>query len=182
MGDTLNVGDRLGTGQSLTSANGAYELTLQDDGNLVLSDQGNPVWSTKTNGKGVVRAAVQEDGNVVLYTGSDEGVWSTKTDGNVGVRLVLQNDRNVVVYAGDDALWQSDTVTDSPIPETAEAPAPPAPPAPAPKRTHTVVSGDTLWAIAEQYLGDGNRYGEIASFNHIPNPDLINVGQVITIP
>ncbi|NMO04792.1 LysM peptidoglycan-binding domain-containing protein [Gordonia sp. TBRC 11910] len=181
MGDTLNVGDRLGTGQSLTSTNDAYQLILQDDGNLVLIDQGNPVWSTKTNGSGVVRATLQEDGNFVLYNGADEGIWSTKTDGNTGVRLVLQNDRNVVVYAGDAALWASDTVTDSPIPEAAEVPAPAAP-APAPKVTHTVVPGDTLWGLAEQYLGDGNRYGEIAAFNNIPNPDLINVGQVITIP
>ncbi|BDH57858.1 hypothetical protein MTP03_27970 [Tsukamurella sp. PLM1] len=61
-------------------------------------------------------------------------------------------------------------------PVAAEAPAAPAP------RTHTVASGDTLWAIAEQYLGDGNRYTEIAQLNGIANPDLINVGQVITIP
>ncbi len=176
MGDTLNVGDRLGTGQSLTSANGAYELKLQDDGNLVLIDQGNPIWSTKTNGKGVVRASVQEDGNVVLANGSDEGVWSTKTNGNSNVRLVVQNDRNVVAYTGDKAIWQSQTETDSPIPEPAvEA-------APAAQRTHTVVEGDTLWAIAEKYLGDGNRYQEIANLNNIPNPDLINVGQVVTIP
>ena len=114
MSDTLNVGDRLGTGQSLTSANGAYTLTLQDDGNLVLTDEGNAVWSTKTNGKGVVRASVQDDGNFVLYNGSDEGIWSTKTSG-AGARLVLQDDRNVVLYIGDKGEWSSKTVTDKPI-------------------------------------------------------------------
>lgn len=181
MTDTLSVNDRLGTGDALTSANGAYTLSFQDDGNLVLADQGSPVWSTKTNGKGGVRATVQEDGNFVVYNGNGDGIWSTKTTGG-NVRLVLQDDRNVVLYEGDKPLWQSDTVTDNPI-EAKPAPAPAAPPPPAPKkRTHTVVSGDTLWAIAEKYLGDGNRYGEIAKLNNIPNPDLINVGQVITIP
>ncbi|GAA3033522.1 LysM peptidoglycan-binding domain-containing protein [Gordonia defluvii] len=177
MSDTLNVGDRLGTGQSLTSANGAYTLTLQDDGNLVLTDGGNAVWSTKTNGKGVVRASVQDDGNFVLYNGSDEGVWSTKTSG-AGARLVLQDDRNVVLYIGENGEWSSKTVTDHPV----AAPVADEKPAPAPKQTYTVVEGDTLWAIAERFLGDGNRYPEIAKFNNIANPDLINVGQVVTIP
>ena len=49
-------------------------------------------------------------------------------------------------------------------------------------RTHTVASGDTLFNIAQQYLGDGNRYPELAAANGIANPDHIEVGQVITIP
>ena len=56
------------------------------------------------------------------------------------------------------------------------APAPPAP------RTHTVEPGDTLWAIAERFYGDGNRYPEIAAASGIENPDLIQPGQVLTIP
>jgi len=36
----------------------------------------------------------------------------------------------------------------------------------APKaKTHTVVKGDTLWAIAQKYLNNGNRYPEIYSMN-----------------
>ena len=50
------------------------------------------------------------------------------------------------------------------------------------KKTHTVVAGDTLFNIAAQYLGDGNRYTELAAANNIANPDHIEVGQVITIP
>jgi nucleoid-associated protein YgaU len=45
-----------------------------------------------------------------------------------------------------------------------------------------VEPGDTLWAIAERFYGDGNRYQEIANASGIPNPDLINPGQVLTIP
>lgn len=33
------------------------------------------------------------------------------------------------------------------------------------KTTHTVVKGDCLWAIAQKYLGNGNRYPEIYELN-----------------
>jgi hypothetical protein len=49
-------------------------------------------------------------------------------------------------------------------------------------KTYKVVSGDTLWKIAKSYCGDGNRYTEIASANNIKNPNIISVGQVLTIP
>ena len=45
--------------------------------------------------------------------------------------------------------------------------------------THTVVKGDTLWGIAERYLGDGLKYKQLATINNIKNPNLIYVGQVI---
>ena len=181
MGDTLNAGQKLGKGDSLTSNNGAYTLTLQDDGNLVLAVRGKAEWATSTDGTGADRAEVQSDGNFVIYAG-DKPVWDTKTKGKKDVRLVLQDDRNLVLYAADGAAWNSRTETDAPPPaeEKVEI-APVANEVPA-ARTHTVVSGDTLFNIAKQYLGDGNRYMELAKANNIPNPDHIEVGQVITIP
>ena len=47
---------------------------------------------------------------------------------------------------------------------------------------HTVVKGDTLWAIAKKYYGNGNRYPEIARANNIVNPNIISVGQKLLIP
>jgi LysM repeat protein len=49
-------------------------------------------------------------------------------------------------------------------------------------KTHTVKKGDTLWAISKKYLGNGNRYKEIATLNKIKNPNLIYPGQVFKIP
>ena len=49
-------------------------------------------------------------------------------------------------------------------------------------RYHTVVKGDTLWAIAQKYYGNGSRYPEIAKANNISNPNIINVGQKLLIP
>lgn len=49
-------------------------------------------------------------------------------------------------------------------------------------KTYIVKSGDTLWAIAKRELNDGSRYPEIAKLNNIANPNLIYVGQEITLP
>jgi nucleoid-associated protein YgaU len=177
---------------------------LQDDGNLVLASRGQAIWSTATNGQDVVRAEVQPDGNFVVYT-ADKPVWHTDTKGKKDVRLVLQDDRNLVLYSGDGAAWSTKTETDAPPPPAPEAEAveetptadgpvveeaveeqvaevteEPAP-EPAP-RTYTVESGDTLWAISERFYGDGSKYQVIADASGIPNPDLIQPGQVLTIP
>ena len=120
MADTLTEGQKLEKGGSLTSNNGAYTLTLQDDGNLVLAARGQAVWATGTNGQDVVRAEVQTDGNFVLYT-PDKPVWHTDTKGAKDVKLVLQDDRNVVLYAKDGPAWSSKTDTTEPPPPAPEA-------------------------------------------------------------
>jgi hypothetical protein len=120
VGDTLTEGQKLAKGEALTSNNGAYTLTLQDDGNLVLAARGEAVWSTSTNGQDVQRAEVQEDGNFVLYT-ADKPVWHTDTKGKKNVRLVLQDDRNLVLYSGDGVAWASKTDTSEPPPPAPEA-------------------------------------------------------------
>ena len=50
------------------------------------------------------------------------------------------------------------------------------------KKYHTVIKGDTLWAIAQKYYGNGNKYKDIAKANNISNPDIIHVGQKLLIP
>jgi protein tyrosine/serine phosphatase/LysM repeat protein len=49
---------------------------------------------------------------------------------------------------------------------------------------YTVKSGDTLWDLSAEYLGTGFRYEEIYEANEdiIDDPDLIYVGQDLTIP
>lgn len=51
-------------------------------------------------------------------------------------------------------------------------------------KTHTVVKGDTLWALAAKYYGSGAQYTKIyeANTDIISNPNAIKVGQVLTIP
>lgn len=61
----------------------------------------------------------------------------------------------------------------------------PAPPVnPKSNGTHVVQPGDTLWAIAKKYYGNGNQYPKIVNANKdkIKNPNLIYPGQKLVIP
>lgn len=46
---------------------------------------------------------------------------------------------------------------------------------------YTVKKGDTLWAIAQRYLGSGYKYKEIKDLNAL-NSDMIYPGQTLKIP
>ena len=76
---------------------------------------------------------------------------------------MIQDDRNVVLYAADGPAWSTRTETDARRRRwwrTSRWPRWPSRPTRRrlPPRTCTVVSGDTLFAIAERFYGDGNRY------------------------
>ena len=49
---------------------------------------------------------------------------------------------------------------------------------------YTVVSGDSLWAIAEHWYSDGNKWPILyeANRNQITDPNVIFIGQVLRIP
>ena len=48
--------------------------------------------------------------------------------------------------------------------------------------TYTVESGDTLSGICRRFYGDASLFLQLASYNAIPNADLIDVDQVLEIP
>ena len=60
MSDRLMNGEKLDRGQSLTSRNGAYTLTLQDDRNLVLYGFDGPAWASNTETDEAPAAEAQE--------------------------------------------------------------------------------------------------------------------------
>lgn len=58
-------------------------------------------------------------------------------------------------------------------------------PAPASAQTYTVTKGDCLWTIAKKFYGDGAKYQQLYDANKGivgGNPNLIYLGQVLTIP
>lgn len=63
---------------------------------------------------------------------------------------------------------------------------PPAPPAGSPAHlgggAHVVRAGETLTAIARQAYGDPTLWPVIAQANHLANPNLILIGQVLDVP
>lgn len=50
------------------------------------------------------------------------------------------------------------------------------------ERTYVVKSGDTLSTIARSVYGDTKRFRDLEARNNLPNPNLIQVGQVLVIP
>jgi 5'-nucleotidase len=78
-------------------------------------------------------------------------------------------------------------------PPATPAPSEPAPSEPAPADTasadaasgptrHVVVEGDTLWDLAEKYLGEGTEWRRISEANDTPRPRHLRVGKELTIP
>jgi hypothetical protein len=106
--DTLYPDEKLEKGSELTSRNGTYRLTLQDDGNLVLYKGSNALWSSGTSGKAVKHAIMQNDGNFVVYGYDDKAVWSSGTNKNPNSVITLQSDGNLVIYR-NKPVWSTDT-------------------------------------------------------------------------
>ncbi len=71
---------------------GSFNLTMQSDGNAVIYQGSNPVWSSGTAGQncsaGTCLIAFQTDGNFVVYNGSTP-LWSSSTGGSPGATLQL---------------------------------------------------------------------------------------------
>jgi hypothetical protein len=103
---TLRGDNSLRPGQELKSGNGRYSLTYQGDGNLVLYDNGRPIWASNTAGTSAGAAYMQADGNLVVYDASGRPVFASNTSGNAGAYLVMQNDSNLVIYSSSGrVLW-----------------------------------------------------------------------------
>ena len=47
---------------------------------------------------------------------------------------------------------------------------------------YTVVKGDTLWSISVKAYGDGYKWVSVAKANKLVNPNVIHVGNVLTLP
>ncbi|HQQ98871.1 MAG TPA: DUF4476 domain-containing protein, partial [Cyclobacteriaceae bacterium] len=110
--DRICCDKELPLGGRITSPNGQYFLTFQNDRNVVInrkSTEGDmSQWQTNTMGH-ATRAVMQADGNFVLYDGT-KAVWASNTSNNPNASLVMQDDGNLVIYSTDKrAIWTSNT-------------------------------------------------------------------------
>ena len=99
--------DALLPGAALTAPNGAYQLVMQSDGDLVeVGASGNAVWSAQTTGNGN-SAWLRTDGDFVVSTSQGSVAWQTGTGGRAGgFTLDLRNNGNLALYSGAQGrLW-----------------------------------------------------------------------------
>jgi hypothetical protein len=111
----LKPGQSLIVGQSISSQDGQFTLSLQADGDLLLRAQwGEALWTSGTSGQSATRVDMQEDGNLVIYNSTGQSLWYSGTEGNPGASLWVQDDGNLVILAPGDTspLWESGTSLD----------------------------------------------------------------------
>lgn len=120
---------------------------------------------------------ITDDISVMVLVKSVEAVEKAGEEGDKYLSIKLQEykapgKRYVAIQTVAATVKQEDTAAAT---ETN--------PAVTENKTHTVQSGDTLWGIAKKYYGNGSQYTKIASANpDIKNPNLIYLGQVLSIP
>jgi len=100
----MGTRSELEKGAYLKSSGGA-RLTLGNDGKLVAKDSnGTTRWTSSGTGD---RLVLQEDGNLVLYSGST-ATWATGTDGKGGAWVSIRDDGSFIVSTTQNAtIWTS---------------------------------------------------------------------------
>jgi GH25 family lysozyme M1 (1,4-beta-N-acetylmuramidase) len=101
----LMAGEGLSAGQSLGSANRLDRLAMQTDGNLVEYEVGRVLWQSGTGGHPGAYVVMQGDGNLVVYSATNQPLWWTGTGNHPGATANLQDDANLVVYGGSTPFW-----------------------------------------------------------------------------
>ena len=109
LNSVLKSNDVLFPGQILYSQNGYYRLALQEDGNVVLYTPTRPIWASNTYMRKFDQLIVQNDGNIVSYDGYGFPVWSTGTFMSGGNTLIVQEDGNLVLYNPTRPVWSTNT-------------------------------------------------------------------------
>lgn len=104
IGDTLLSGATLAPGAYLKSPDRKNMLVMQStDGNLVLYGPSGALWDFGTTGHPGAFAAMQGDGNFVVYQGG-QAVKATDS-AEAGSFLRVQDDGNLVIYKDATAVW-----------------------------------------------------------------------------
>ncbi len=95
----LVAGQEIGRERALVSCDGVFSARLEESGSLVISERGNAIWTTATNGSGATTATLLENGNFVVASGG-KTLWQTGTAGTPSARLEMQNDGSLALLDG----------------------------------------------------------------------------------
>ena len=108
--DTCTRNGILRRGKYLKSNNAKYQFFLRENGNLVLTCNGRPLWSSNTVNDNVDYLYLNKDGSSLILVGKDgRSVWKEKTWGDA-LRMVLQDDGDLVLYNKCNvSVWNTGT-------------------------------------------------------------------------
>jgi LysM repeat protein len=135
-------------------------------------------------------------GSIVKYVIITKFTYKFRNNSQVGYEITVQpagTSLQAVSVGSDVSRFISQIPISAYSPSSTSYPtAPPAsplstpstPPAPSPppQRTHTIVSGDTLWGLAVKYYGNGTLWTKISAANGNPNPRTLRIGSTLVIP
>lgn len=159
---------------------------------ITLEDRGNYVYCLTQNPGNTKRASLSKAGvlgylrpdNQSIFDGPAPTAAAATPSGSISelADAVLRGDYGNGP-ARQAALGSQYDAVQAEVNARLSGSAPAAAPA-ASNRTHTIVAGDTLWGLAEQYLGNGARYPEIFALSNFSsgNPSLIFPGEIAVIP
>ncbi len=120
---------------------------------------------------------ITDDISVLVLVKSVDSVEKAGEEGDKYLTIKLQE------YKAPGKRYVAVQTPAATVKQEEPAASPESNPAVTENKTHTVQKGDTLWAIAKRYYGNGSQYPKIASANpSIKNPNLIYPGQVLSIP
>ncbi|MDE3097021.1 MAG: hypothetical protein KGK07_13615 [Chloroflexota bacterium] len=108
-GNTLGTNQALQPGQSITNNPGTARLTMQTDGNLVITNTktGQPLWTSGTAGRGH-HAWMEWTGNFRVEDVHNTHLWNNGASGHKDAFLRLEDDGNAVVWDGSNhQIWDA---------------------------------------------------------------------------
>jgi hypothetical protein len=108
--DRLAAGEWLTAGQALISPSGKLSLVLQSNGDFVLSQDSQKLWSKAVSGDGAVNATVtlRDDDNLWIGWG-DQPAWTSQTrrkmnGGNAVLRVAEAEDGGAAILESDGLI------------------------------------------------------------------------------
>jgi hypothetical protein len=95
-------------GQAVLSCDGRFMFSPQASGEVTLQQGSELLWTSASQGV-PEKLSMQGDGNLVLYTATNDTIWSTATYQHNGADLELKDDGNATIVLEGTVLWQTGT-------------------------------------------------------------------------
>jgi hypothetical protein len=95
--------------QFVSSPNGEYNVGLNSNGNLIVREGNNKVWTLMDKNreeiKNISRMYMQSDGNLVLKTSSNKLLWNSETSKNLGAEFLIDDGGQLSINFKGAPLW-----------------------------------------------------------------------------